>query len=116
MADLNLKCIFCGHRLEGDNSSWPRTCGDIVCGRLNYNSPKPVVALVLNAWGEGGTKNHQHPGVIVIKRGIEPYKDGWAFPGGYIDHKESWQQAAVRECREELGLALDPGCGSCPRR
>jgi len=97
-------CTHCGSRLSLIDA-WPRQCDD--CGRFNYNSPKPVIALVLNAWGQRGLKTHEHPGVIVIKRGIEPYKGGWAFPGGYIDYTEDWRQAAVRECREELGIALD---------
>jgi len=70
-----------------------------------YNSPKPVVILVLRSWGR---KPRQQPGVVVIRRGIEPHKGEWAFPGGYIDHAEDWKTAAARECFEELGFRPDP--------
>jgi ADP-ribose pyrophosphatase YjhB (NUDIX family) len=43
-------------------------------------------------------------GLLIQKRGIEPQKGGWALTGGYIDDRETWQHAAVREVREELGL------------
>ena len=87
-------CLHCGHTIE--EGPWPQQCSG--CQRFNYNSPKPVVALVLR----------EDSGVLVIKRGIEPFKDTWAFPGGYIDYAEDWHAAAVREAHEELGIQLDP--------
>jgi 8-oxo-dGTP pyrophosphatase MutT (NUDIX family) len=42
--------------------------------------------------------------------------DGWwELPGGGIDPGESYLQAAVREIREETGLALDPAQVGPPR-
>ena len=41
---------------------------------------------------------------------VDPvYKDPWEIPGGVVDADESPGQAAVREVREELGLALPLG-------
>ncbi|MEV1013258.1 NUDIX hydrolase [Micromonospora sp. NPDC049801] len=41
---------------------------------------------------------------------VEPaYKASWEIPGGCVEADESPYQAAVRECREELGLTLTPG-------
>lgn len=99
-------CLHCGHALEG-KATWPRLCDG--CGSWNYNSPKPVVALVLRSWRPPDDPRPPIPGVVVIKRGIEPYKGSWAFPGGYIDHAEDWRQAASRECHEEIGFKPEPG-------
>jgi 8-oxo-dGTP diphosphatase len=46
-------------------------------------------------------------GVILVKRGQEPFIGTWALPSGYIEEDESVEQAAVRECKEETGLDVD---------
>jgi 8-oxo-dGTP diphosphatase len=42
--------------------------------------------------------------IVLIERGSPPY--GWALPGGFVDMGEIVEQAAVREAREETGLAV----------
>lgn len=42
--------------------------------------------------------------VLLIERGIDPYKGSWAFPGGFLRPDESAEDGALRELREETGV------------
>lgn len=46
------------------------------------------------------------PKVLLIRRGNEPFKGCWAFPGGFMNMDETTEQCAVRELEEETGLKV----------
>lgn len=45
--------------------------------------------------------------VLLTRRAIEPSRGLWTFPGGYVDWGEDVRGAALRETREEVGLAVE---------
>jgi 8-oxo-dGTP diphosphatase len=47
-----------------------------------------------------------HDGEILVLR--SSYRGGWSLPGGGIARGESPREAATRELREEIGLAVAP--------
>lgn len=47
---------------------------------------------------------HDELHVLLIRRGIAPYKNRWALPGGFIRPNEGLEQAAQRELEEETGI------------
>jgi 8-oxo-dGTP diphosphatase len=46
--------------------------------------------------------------VLLVKRGCEPDRGRWAFPGGHIELGEDIEAGAFRELAEETGLSIRP--------
>ena len=65
-----------------------------------YKYPHPSVTTDCIIFGFDGTKLR----VLLVQRGIEPYKGRWAFPGGFMQMDESAEEGALRELQEETGL------------
>ena len=42
--------------------------------------------------------------VLLVRRGLEPYKGDWAFPGGFLKTSETAREGALRELKEETTL------------
>lgn len=52
-----------------------------------------------------GENVYTDPEILLVKRKHQPYADMWALPGGFLDcDKESLEETAVRELKEETSL------------
>lgn len=65
-----------------------------------YEHPRPAVTVDIVLF----CRQAERVEVLLIKRGRDPFKGRWAFPGGFVDEDESLEDAAARELREETGL------------
>lgn len=71
-------------------------------GSYTYDYPRPAVTTDCVVFGFDG---HDLK-ILLIQRGIEPFKGAWAFPGGFLDIDETAEQGALRELKEETRLEL----------
>ena len=69
-------------------------------GKYIYDWPRPMVTVDAVVFAFFDEKTN----LLLIKRKNEPFKDKWAFPGGFIEMDEDLQTAAARELQEETCL------------
>jgi len=67
----------------------------------NQNIKVSVDAAVFGYTAQDGLS------ILLVKRGIKPYKGVWALPGGLVHDQESLEQAVERELREETGVSIN---------
>ena len=62
---------------------------------------RPVLAVSVVLWT--GSR------VLLVRRARPPLAALWSFPGGVVEIGERLDEAAIREVREETGLAVEIG-------
>lgn len=67
---------------------------------FTYEYPRPALTVdcVVFGFDEAELK------ILLIERGLEPFKGKWALPGGFVRVDETLENAARRELEEEAGL------------
>ena len=90
-------CPRCGREAQVD---YPRRIVCPHCGYAAYYNPKPVAAAI--PFDDAGS-------ILLLRRGFDPGKGLWTFPGGFVDLGESVPDAARRETAEELSIDIELG-------
>ena len=91
---------FCPRCGADADVRFPRSIVCPSCGYGAYYNPKPVACSIpADAGGR----------VLLMRRATEPSRGRWTMPGGFVDLGESVEDAAVRECREEMAVAIELG-------
>jgi NAD+ diphosphatase len=65
------------------------------CGFEYFHNVAAAAGVILDLEG----------GIVLVERAREPRKGKLGLPGGFVDPGERAEDAALRECREEIGWA-----------
>jgi ADP-ribose pyrophosphatase YjhB (NUDIX family) len=91
---------FCPRCGKPADVAFPRSIRCQHCGYGAYFNPKPVACAIPRA---------ANGDLVLIRRGFEPRRGHWSMPGGFVDLGESVEEAARRECMEEIGIEVEIG-------
>lgn len=95
-------CARCGRPLrraagsKRGGSARPARIGCARCGFMIYDYPRACAGMVVLRGRE----------ILVLRRAHRPQRGFLDIPGGFMEAKESMEEAARRELREETGLTL----------
>jgi 8-oxo-dGTP diphosphatase len=78
----------------GEGPLAAQTCG--VCGTTHYHGARPCAGALV-------VREHA---VLLVRRALEPFKDYWDIPGGFLEAGEHPEEGARREVLEETGLEV----------
>lgn len=92
-------CPVCGSKIKDWNDQLI-VCS--VCGYHFYQTSKPTAGAIITRKKDKNSLSE----ILLTKRGIEPYKDYWDIPGGFLKNGEQPEKGLKREIMEELGTRL----------
>lgn len=94
-------CTQCGDEVHlktpADDNRERHVCK--TCGEIHYHNPKNVVGTI-PIW-----ENQ----ILLCRRAIEPRKNYWTLPAGFLELHETSAEGALRETIEETGADVDIG-------
>ena len=89
-------CPLCAGQLF-ENSSSLYICSN--CSYRFYQNSKPAVGALILKQGENKE-------ILLVTRDVDPFRDWWDIPGGFMENGEDPETALHREIREELNTAV----------
>ncbi len=91
-------CCRCGAEMEQKIPEGENRIRSVCpsCGFIHYINPLPVCGT-LPVWKDR---------VLLCRRAIEPRKNFWTLPGGFLEKNEPTSAGALRETMEEAGIRV----------
>src|SRR2546430_1355375 len=92
-------CQQCGHAMEAKTIEGREVPTCPKCGFTAWRNPLVATMVVVETSG----------GIVLGRRAIEPGYGLWCLPGGFVNEDEAPEEAAVRDCQEEIAARDDIG-------
>jgi 8-oxo-dGTP diphosphatase len=89
-------CPLCGAQVANAELHGRSRRRCVGCGFVIYLNPASASAALV-------VRGHE---VLLVRRGIEPFKGWWGLPAGYQEYDETPEETVIRETREETGLEV----------
>jgi len=90
-------CPVCSGKLKKIVHDLEKRLACSQCNFIFYQNSKPTVStFIVSNQGQ----------LLLVKRAIEPQKDYWDTPGGFLEDGEEPIKGLKREIKEELGVEL----------
>ena len=70
-------------------------------GKFIYDHPRAALTSDCVVFGFDGDNLN----ILLVQRGVEPFKESWALPGGFLKMDETTEECAERELEEETGIS-----------
>jgi ADP-ribose pyrophosphatase YjhB (NUDIX family) len=93
-------CPNCAHRGAAAGLEPALRCDR--CGWYWYPNPRPTAAVIIERTGEDGDDEF-----LLLRRAVEPALGWWDLPAGFLEPRETPDEGARREAREEAGFAVE---------
>jgi ADP-ribose pyrophosphatase YjhB (NUDIX family) len=96
---MKIPAVVDGRRIyDAESFSSKLRFAAVGLGEKRYYNPALAVNAII-------TKDN---GILLVRRGIEPFKGLWSLPGGFIEYDEAVEDSLIREVKEETGLDVKP--------
>ncbi len=93
-------CPNCAHREAAPGAEPALRCAN--CGWYWYPNPRPTAAVIIE-------REAERSGVefLLLRRAVDPASGWWDLPAGFLEPRETPDEGARREAREEAGFGVE---------
>lgn len=97
-------CPNCAHRDAEPGAEPALRCAR--CGWYWYPNPRPTAAVVIEREGDQTGADPAGLEFLLLRRAMEPAAGWWDLPAGFLEPRETPDEGALREAREEAGFEV----------
>ncbi len=92
-------CPNCAHWEAEPGAEPALRCAN--CGWYWYPNPRPTAAVIIERPDGRGSLEF-----LLLRRAVEPASGWWDLPAGFLEPRETPDEGALREAREEAGFGV----------